>query len=186
MINSLNSYTSGPDEEGYFDIYGGKYVAETLMPLINQLEEAYEKANPDLSITLFTIVISVIIGSLTFTGSFIAFGKLQGIISTKPITFPGQQIFNAILAIIMISAASMIPAYGINSFYIILAISALLGILLVIPIGGADMPVVISLLNSYSGIAAAATGFVLGNNALIISGALVGASGLILTQIMCK
>ena len=141
---------------------------------------------------IISITLSVLIGTLTFTGSFIAFGKLQGLISTKPITFPGQQLLNGILAIIMLIAAYMIPSYGMDSFYTILILSGLLGILLVIPIGGADMPVVISLLNSYSGIAAAMTGFVLVNsepsagNALIICGSLVGASGMILTQIMCK
>ncbi len=141
---------------------------------------------------IISITLSVLIGTLTFTGSFIAFGKLQGLISTKPITFPGQQLLNGILAIIMLIAAYMIPNYGMDSFYTILILSGLLGILLVIPIGGADMPVVISLLNSYSGIAAAMTGFVLVNsepsagNALIICGSLVGASGMILTQIMCK
>tara|TARA_B110000014_G_scaffold245364_1_gene217261 strand:- start:94 stop:1500 length:1407 start_codon:yes stop_codon:yes gene_type:complete len=143
-----------------------------------------------------SVVISLVIGTLTFTGSFIAFGKLQGIVTTRPVTFPGQQILNAILAIIMIIAAYMISDYGINSFYTIVTLSALLGVLLVIPIGGADMPVVISLLNSYSGIAAAMTGFVLygsgdettkaAGSALIICGSLVGASGMILTQIMCK
>ena len=142
-----------------------------------------------------SVVLSLVVGTLTFTGSFIAFGKLQGLVTTKPVTFPGQQIFNGILAIVMVVAAYMIPTYGINSFYIIVALSALLGILLVIPIGGADMPVVISLLNSYSGIAAAMTGFVLygsgdetkaAGSALIICGSLVGASGMILTQIMCK
>ena len=141
---------------------------------------------------IISITLSVLIGTLTFTGSFIAFGKLQGIISTKPITFPGQQIFNAILAILMLTAAYFIPQYGTISLYAIIGLAALLGILLVIPIGGADMPVVISLLNSYSGIAAAMTGFVLvssnpsAGNALIICGSLVGASGMILTQIMCK
>ncbi|MDC1050814.1 NAD(P)(+) transhydrogenase (Re/Si-specific) subunit beta [Candidatus Marinimicrobia bacterium] len=142
---------------------------------------------------IISITLSVLIGTLTFTGSFIAFGKLQGLISTKPITFKGQQVVNAMLAIIMFSAAYLIPNYGTTSLYMIIGLSALLGILLVIPIGGADMPVVISLLNSYSGIAAAMTGFVLvssGNssagNALIICGSLVGASGMILTQIMCK
>ena len=145
------------------------------------------------SVFLITsITLSVLIGTLTFTGSFIAFGKLQGLVTTKPVTFPGQQILNAILAIAMFLAAYMIPEYGMTSFYVILGLSALLGILLVIPIGGADMPVVISLLNSYSGIAAAMTGFVLvqsnpsAGNALIICGSLVGASGMILTQIMCK
>ena len=142
---------------------------------------------------IISITLSVLIGTLTFTGSFIAFGKLQSLISTKPITFKGQQLVNAILAIIMFSAAYLVPDYGTASLYVIIGLSALLGILLVIPIGGADMPVVISLLNSYSGIAAAMTGFVLVNsgnssagNALIICGSLVGASGMILTKIMCK
>ena len=141
---------------------------------------------------IVSITLSVLVGTLTFTGSFIAFGKLQGLVTTKPVTFPMQQPLNAILAIVMFAAAYMIPTYGMNSFYVIVALSALLGILLVIPIGGADMPVVISLLNSYSGIAAAMTGFVLvesnpsAGNALIICGSLVGASGMILTQIMCK
>ena len=131
-------------------------------------------------------------GTLTFTGSFIAFGKLQGFVTTKPVTYIGQQAINALLAITMIVAAYMLPTYGLNAFYVIVSLAALLGILLVLPIGGADMPVVISLLNSYSGIAAALTGFVLvqtepaAGNALIICGSLVGASGMILTQIMCK
>ena len=151
------------------------------------------KAGADASMVLVvSITLSVLVGTLTFTGSFVAFGKLQGLITTKPVTFPGQQILNALLAIVMFTAAYMINDYGMNSFYVILTLSALLGILLVIPIGGADMPVVISLLNSYSGIAAAMTGFVLvqsvpsAGNALIICGSLVGASGMILTQIMCK
>ncbi len=138
--------------------------------------------------TLSTIAISIFIGTLTFTGSFIAFGKLQGFISGQPIVFPGQQIFNGILAVGLIYVGYLFvqnPS-DLNYFYFTIAISAILGITLTIPIGGADMPVVISLLNSYSGIAASATGFVLMNNGLIISGALVGASGIILTSIMCK
>ncbi len=155
--------------------------------------EYMKSVNMDSSTFLIiSITLSVLVGTLTFTGSFIAFGKLQGIVTTKPVTFKGQQILNAILAIIMIVAAYMLKDYGVNAFYVIVGLSALLGILLVIPIGGADMPVVISLLNSYSGIAAAMTGFVLvqsnpsAGNALIICGSLVGASGMILTQIMCK
>ena len=138
--------------------------------------------------TVSTIVISIFVGTLTFTGSFIAFGKLQGFISGQPIVFPGQQILNALLALALVATGIymvQMPS-DINYFYGVIIISAILGITLTIPIGGADMPVVISLLNSYSGVAAAATGFVLMNNALIISGALVGASGLILTNIMCK
>ena len=138
--------------------------------------------------SLTSIMISIFVGTLTFTGSFIAFGKLQGFISGQPIVFPGQQVLNAILALGLVGFgiyAVTMPS-EINYFYGLIILSALIGITLTIPIGGADMPVVISLLNSYSGLAAAATGFVLMNNGLIISGALVGASGLILTSIMCK
>ena len=156
--------------------------------------------DPTSAFAITAITLSVLVGTLTFTGSFIAFGKLQGLITTKPVTFPGQQLLNALLAIAMFTCAYMIfqsdapgSIINYNLFYIILGLSALLGILLVIPIGGADMPVVISLLNSYSGIAATMTGFVLvstgdnsAGNALIICGSLVGASGMILTQIMCK
>jgi len=138
--------------------------------------------------TMGTIVVSIFVGTLTFTGSFIAFGKLQGFISGQPIVFPGQQVINALFALgLLILGYYLVQEPNeMNLFYGIIIISAVLGITLTIPIGGADMPVVISLLNSYSGIAAAATGFVLMNNGLIISGALVGASGLILTNIMCK
>ena len=138
--------------------------------------------------TLSTIMISVFIGTLTFTGSFVAFGKLQGFISGKPVVFPGQQIINGLLALALLFMGIYVvtTAAEINLFFGVISIAAILGITLTIPIGGADMPVVISLLNSYSGIAATATGFVLMNNGLIISGSLVGASGLILTNIMCK
>jgi len=136
----------------------------------------------------FTIVLSVLIGGVTFTGSLIAFGKLQGIVSGSPITFPGQQPVNgALLVIFLLGGLYLLvsPASPLV-FLIITLVSLVLGVLFVIPIGGADMPVVISLLNSFSGLAASAAGFVVNNNVLIVSGALVGASGLILTQIMCK
>tara|TARA_Y100001968_G_scaffold186443_1_gene170868 strand:+ start:1057 stop:2445 length:1389 start_codon:yes stop_codon:yes gene_type:complete len=140
------------------------------------------------------VCLSVFIGALTFTGSFVAFGKLQGFISGKAVTFKGQQLINAViafLAVVMILAPGLIFDSSIysgylNAFFVVVVLALILGIGLTIPIGGADMPVVISLLNSYSGIAAAATGFLISNNALIISGSLVGASGLILTNIMCK
>ena len=137
----------------------------------------------------FIICLSVFIGTLTFSGSFIAFGKLQGIVSGRAVTFKGQQalnalIFAAIVVLISVNNLEVISAY--NIFYLVVLLAFILGIGLTIPIGGADMPVVISLLNSYSGIAAAATGFLIDNQALIISGSLVGASGLILTNIMCK
>tara|TARA_B100001123_G_scaffold177354_1_gene203366 strand:+ start:19043 stop:20446 length:1404 start_codon:yes stop_codon:yes gene_type:complete len=140
-----------------------------------------------------TITLSCLIGMVTFSGSFVAFGKLQGIVTGSPITFPFQKTFNGFLFLVLlilgISVMGIFNIGGISSlaiFSIFSAIALLLGILLVIPIGGADMPVVISLLNSYSGLAASAAGFVIANNALIISGALVGAAGLILTMIMCK
>ncbi len=137
----------------------------------------------------FIICVSVFIGTLTFSGSFIAFGKLQGLISGKAITFKGQQILNILFfstIIILVSINNFDFIQANNSFYFVVLLAFLLGVGLTIPIGGADMPVVISLLNSYSGIAAAATGFLIDNQALIISGSLVGASGLILTNIMCK
>ena len=141
----------------------------------------------------FTIAISCLIGTVTFSGSVVAFGKLQGLVSGNPITFPLQKTFNALLFLsLLVLGASVVGVFGVGGlsaltvFSIFTAIALLLGVLLVIPIGGADMPVVISLLNSYSGLAASAAGFVIANNVLIISGALVGAAGLILTMIMCK
>jgi len=137
----------------------------------------------------FIITLSVLIGSVTFSGSFIAFLKLQGIMRGSPIQFKGQHVFNGLLVVLVIlsSVYGLIdPSQLTSMFLIIIGISLLLGILFVLPIGGADMPVVISLLNSFSGLAACATGFVIQNDALIISGSLVGASGIILTDIMCK
>ena len=137
----------------------------------------------------FIICLSVFIGTLTFSGSFIAFGKLQGIVSGRAVTFKGQQLLNALIfaaIVILISVNNLEVISAYNIFYLVVILAFILGIGLTIPIGGADMPVVISLLNSYSGIAAAATGFLIDNQALIISGSLVGASGLILTNIMCK
>lgn len=137
---------------------------------------------------LVTIGLSILIGSITFTGSFIAFGKLKGFISGNPVTFPGQNIFNLLLTL---GTFGLVGWFAVDpnaqiAFWLIFGIALLLGVLTVMPIGGADMPVVISLLNSYSGLAAAMAGFVINNNLLIISGALVGAAGLILTNIMCK
>ena len=175
--------TQMPQMVAIFNGFGG--IASALIA-------SAEYLNPDgilSTFSLLTISLSVFVGTLTFTGSFIAFGKLQGFISGQPIVFPGQQILNGLIALFLVATAAFMVSFStdpINHFYILIALSAVLGITLTIPIGGADMPVVISLLNSYSGIAAASTGFVLNNNALIISGALVGASGLILTNIMCK
>ena len=142
-----------------------------------------------------TIALSILIGIVTFTGSFVAFGKLAGKISGNPISFPGMRLITLLLAagavaggVFMVMGAGEFPQVSdpvVTGALMVTAIAFILGILLVIPIGGADMPVVVALLNSYSGLAAAATGFVLDNTALIVSGALVGASGFILSNIMC-
>jgi len=142
--------------------------------------------NPDVQTTVST-GLSGLIGAVTFTGSMIAFGKLSEILPGRQISFPGMRIFNALVglgALACVVWLTVDPSATI-AYWIIVAAAAVLGVTLTLPIGGADMPVVISLLNSYSGLAAAATGFVLMNNVLIIAGSLVGASGLILTKIMC-
>ncbi|MGL5082591.1 MAG: NAD(P)(+) transhydrogenase (Re/Si-specific) subunit beta [Microcoleaceae cyanobacterium] len=138
--------------------------------------------------TTITAVLGVLIGGVTFTGSMIAFAKLQGLMSGSPITFPLQQVVNFLLfgGFLVGSVYICFNPFNLPVFFALVALSVVLGVLFVIPIGGGDMPVVISLLNSFSGLAASAAGFVVMNNLLIIAGALVGASGIILTVIMCK
>jgi NAD(P) transhydrogenase subunit beta len=135
-----------------------------------------------------SVGLSTLIGGVTFLGSLVAFGKLRGIVSGRAVTFPGQKPLNALLFVIIVALCVVLVRDPTNMlvFVALHVFSLLFGVLLVIPIGGADMPVVISLLNSYSGVAAAMTGFVIHNDGLIISGALVGASGLILTRLMCR
>jgi len=130
----------------------------------------------------------IMLGCLTFTGSLIAFGKLYGAIKGTPITFKGQNLFNMTLLAVMIGCFLYLiyDASAALAFYVMMTLAFCLGVLLVIPIGAADMPVVMSLLNSYAGLAAAATGFVLGNNVLIIAGTLDGFSGFILSVLMCR
>lgn len=154
-------------------VAGGEYLRD---PLI---------LSPD---GLFTVGMSVFIGAVTFTGSIMAYGKLSGKLPGNPITFAGQKPLNAVLAALA-TFASIYMIFEPTNLWILAGIAILsfaLGVMFVLPIGGADMPVVISLLNSLSGVAASATGFVLNNSLLIVSGALVGASGFILTMIMCK
>jgi NAD(P) transhydrogenase subunit beta len=190
--------TAMPQMVGLFNGFGG--LASGLVAAAEYLRYSMGVAGTadvpvDASIS---IMLGTLIGAVTFSGSLIAFGKLQGVVTEKAVKFPGQQFFNAVLFLgilaVMAYLVLMTPEAitggetgTINIvYYALWGAAMLLGILLVIPIGGADMPVVVSLLNSYSGLAASAAGFVLNNNVLIISGALVGASGLILTRIMCK
>jgi H+-translocating NAD(P) transhydrogenase subunit beta len=127
-------------------------------------------------------------GTVTFSGSFVAFGKLQGFITGNPVTYPLQKTLNLLLFLGVLAAAFWLSGLSqeVGIIGILAGLAFVLGILLVLPIGGADMPVVISLLNSYSGLAASAAGFVLGNPLLVLAGALVGAAGLILTRLMCR
>ena len=153
--------------------------------------EFLRDATPGETLPLAFIVatlLGAIIGSVSLTGSVVAFGKLQGFIAPRPVKYPGSQIVTAALALALIALGVYVAAIeaSVPLFLVFCALALVLGVQLVMPIGGADMPVVISLLNSYTGIAVAATGFVLGNYALLIAGTLVGASGAILTQLMCK
>ena len=138
-------------------------------------------------VMLVELGVGSFIGAITFTGSLIAFGKLQGILSGNPIVFKGQHLLNLVLGLLtLVLVIQFSQSSSLLTLLLITAIALALGFLLIIPIGGADMPVVVSMLNSYSGWAAAATGFTLQNNALIVTGALVGFSGAILSFIMCR
>ena len=176
--------TSMPQLVAVFNGFGGAASAVVAAAELIRLIDANEDIAENVSIT---IMASVIVGGVTLTGSFIAYGKLQGLVPTRPLLLPIRNVINVGLLITMIASTVWLVADpSITPFLIAAGTALALGILVVIPIGGADMPVVIALLNSYSGIAGAATGFVLDNNILIIAGALVGASGLILTRIMTK
>ena len=137
--------------------------------------------------SLIEMSIGTAIGAITFTGSIIAFGKLQGLVTGKPLVFKGQHMVNLALGVALVVAVIWLAATeSPSAFWAIVILSLIIGVTLILPIGGADMPVVVSMLNSYSGWAAAGIGFTLSNPALIIVGALVGSSGAILSYIMCR
>jgi len=195
MAARLVKMTSMPEMVGLFNGFGG---LASLLVGWSEYHWNWAGSNQTILFTTVAILLTVLIGGVTFTGSLIAFGKLSGLVNGKPILFKGQNLVNAglLIAIVVLSIAfcatgQQAPEAERGSLpYVLLVISILsafvLGVLSTIPIGGADMPVVICLLNSYSGLAACAAGFVIGNNVLIVSGSLVGASGLILTSIMCR
>ena len=172
---------------GFHSLVGLAAVFVAISAFLNP--EAFNLGSPgDIKLgSLIEMSIGATVGAITFSGSIIAFLKLQGIMSGVPITFKGQHPLNALILISIIVLTYLLCSTQSSSFFwILLAASFLIGFLLIVPIGGADMPVVISMLNSYSGWAAAGIGFTLENSALIITGALVGSSGAILSYIMCK
>ncbi|MEA5540047.1 NAD(P)(+) transhydrogenase (Re/Si-specific) subunit beta [Limnoraphis robusta Tam1] len=189
VIGAIAAYkiemTAMPEMVGLLNGLGG--AASSLVAVGEFWRFLSASQTPPLPTTI-TAILGVLIGGVTFTGSLIAFAKLKGIMSGSPILFPLQQPFNVALLIAFLvgSVYICLVPFNLPVFLGLVAISLVLGVLFVIPIGGGDMPVVISLLNSFSGLAASAAGFVVMNNLLIIAGALVGASGIILTIIMCK
>jgi len=181
--------TSVPQMVALFNGFGG--IASLLVGWAEFQKFVYDGSIESQSVfTLVVISLAILVGAVTFTGSLVAYGKLAGKITSKPVLYTGQQIINVLIlltiliGIIFFSFNIVLPTQTL--IYIIVGISLIYGILFVIPIGGGDMPVVISLLNSFSGVAACITGFVVSNNVLIVAGALVGSSGLILTKIMTK
>ncbi len=176
--------TAMPEMVALFNGFGGG--ASVLVAGAAFLVAVRSGETPGLQMTVAT-GLSGLIGSVTFTGSLIAFVKLRELFAKGNVAFPGQKIFNALAALAALAGIAWLASdpSSAQAYWLVVAVAGVLGVTLTLPIGGADMPVVISLLNSYSGLAAAATGFVLMNNVLIIAGSLVGASGIILTRIMC-
>jgi NAD(P) transhydrogenase subunit beta len=172
--------TAMPELVALFNGFGG--IASLLVGCV-----ALSQAQPDRFI-LLTIFLSILIGGVTFSGSLLAWGKLSERITGRPVVFQGQRFVNGGLLLANIVCGAMFVQHPDQALWLILAIllAAFLGVMTLMPVGGADMPVVISLLNSYSGLAACAAGFAINNNILIVAGSLVGASGIILTNIMCK
>jgi NAD(P) transhydrogenase subunit beta len=191
----LVKMTSMPQMVGLFNGFGG---LASLLVGFSEFHGRWAGADETQLFTMITMFLTVLIGGITFSGSLIAYGKLAGIITGKPVLYRGQNAFNSVILVAILALGIFfctqklgeVEDAGLITVYVALVgiaiMALLLGALSTIGIGGADMPVVICLLNSYSGLAACAAGFVINNNVLIVSGSLVGASGIILTNIMCK
>jgi len=177
--------TAMPQMVAMFNGFGG--LASTLVAGAAMAEVISGGDLPSKQLSVATMA-SGFIGAVTFWGSLVAFAKLQEVVFKKDVRFKGQQVINAWLGLVCLGLGVLgaLKPEVLGLYWMLVLVASVLGVLLVVPIGGADMPVVIALLNSYSGLAAAATGFVLSNNVLIIAGSLVGASGVILTRIMCR
>ncbi len=179
--------TKMPEMVALFNGFGG--IASLLVGWTEFQKFVYAGSLVNQStVSLIIIGLAILVGSVTFSGSLIAYGKLSGKVTTKPVKFKGQQLLNGIIFAAILVGIGFV-SFNINAeliLYIIIGLSLVYGVLFVIPIGGGDMPVVISLLNSFSGVAACITGFVISNNVLIVAGALVGSSGIVLTSIMTK
>ncbi len=187
LASRLVAMTAMPEMVALFNGSGG--VASLLVGWAALFADGVGDATGVSTFTAATVFLSVMIGGITFTGSLVAWGKLAGAISSAAVVFGGQRFINAALLIALLACGVLFvldPQPTSPYFVAVLVIAGLLGVMAVVPIGGADMPVVISLLNSYSGLAACAAGFAINNNVLIVSGSLVGAAGIILTNIMCK
>ncbi|TVS18580.1 MAG: NAD(P)(+) transhydrogenase (Re/Si-specific) subunit beta [Gammaproteobacteria bacterium] len=183
----LVAMTSMPEMVALFNGSGG--AASLLVGWAALYDQFLPGMGDPSAFVLVTIALSILIGGVTASGSLIAYGKLAEVMTSGAIVFSGQRIVNSLILLGIIGSTVMFvmdPQIGSTWFWILLGLALVLGVMAVIPIGGADMPVVISLLNSYSGLAACAAGFAIGNNILIVAGSLVGAAGLILTNIMCK
>ncbi len=173
--------TAMPQLVAAFNGFGGGASA-----LVAAAELIENQGNLDLRAGI-TVALTILVGGVTLSGSFVAYAKLQGLVPGRPFGYPGQKVGDSLLVVVILALIVwLIVGESVIVMWVLLALALILGIVRVVPIGGADMPVVISFLNAFSGIAAALAGFVIQENALIISGALVGASGLILTNIMVK
>ena len=194
--------TAMPQMVALFNAFGGgasalvvltEYLRSTggraVFGLASGMSGSAGAAGPGLTAAV-TMALGLLIGTVTFTGSLVAFAKLQELMRGAPIAFKGQSAFNALLLVLILAGGVLFAlnplGYRLELLLGVLVLSAVLGVTMVIPVGGADMPVIIALLNSYSGLAAAAAGFAIDNYVLIVAGALVGASGIILTNLMCR